>query len=50
MKRKLLFVLTLLLLSSNLYSQSYLGWVKKKTNLREEPSSSSTILLTLNKG
>ena len=50
MKRKLLFVLTLLLISSNLYSQSYLGWVKKKTNLREEPSSSSTILLTLNKG
>lgn len=50
MKRKFLFVLTLLIISSNLYSQSYLGWVKKKTILRQEPSSSSTLLLTLNPG
>ena len=50
MNRKLLFILTLLIISSNLYSQSYLGWVKKKTSLREEPSSSSTLLLTLNTG
>lgn len=50
MKRKLLFVLTLLILSSNIYSQSYLGWVNKKTNLHEEPNSSSELLLTLNKG
>lgn len=50
MIRKLLFILTLLFLSSNLNAQSYLGWVKKKTALREEPSSNSTLLLTLNPG
>lgn len=50
MNRKLFFIFTLLIISSNLYSQSYLGWVKKKTNLREEPNSSSSLLLSLNPG
>ena len=46
-ENKLFFIISFLIISSNLYSQSYLGWVKKKTNLREEPSSSSALLLSL---
>lgn len=50
MKNLFFFLFTFLILSSNLYSQSYLGWVKKKTNLREGPTTESSILLTLNAG
>jgi len=50
MKNKILLVFAFLILASNLYSQSYLGFVKKKTNLREDATSESSILLTLKAG
>lgn len=49
--KKLIFILSaFLFLSTNLYSQSYLGWIKKKTNLQEGPTTESSILLTLKAG
>lgn len=47
--KKLYYIIFILILSVNCFSQSYLGYISKKTSMREGPGKDYSIILTLSK-